>query len=361
MSFSFGKIFKITIFGESHGYCVGVVVEGCPPGIPIDKSVIQQELNKRKPNQNNLSTNRNEKDRVGILSGVFNDLSTGMPILMIIKNEDVNSANYNYIKHTPRPSHADFTARIKYGGFNDYRGGGIFSGRITAPFVMAGTIAKQILEQKGIKILAHVIQIGKVKVLNYVSDEEIEKNILKSKAKCAEPEIDIEFASEIIKAKRNNDSLGGIIECRILGLPVGIGEPLFDSIESIISHGIFSIPSVKGVEFGSGFNCANMRGSEHNDSLVFENGKIISKTNNSGGILGGISNGMPVIFKVAFKPTPSINQTQKTINLETKKNARINLKGRYDPCIVVRAVPIVEAVSAIAILDLLMRNKKWMN
>jgi len=333
MSNSFGETFKITVFGESHGECVGVVVEGCPAGQKIDMKLIQDGLNRRKPGQNQLTTSRKEEDKLELLSGVFNGRATGAPIAMIVRNKDIDSSCYEEIKNTPRPSHADFTAKIKYRDFNDYRGSGIFSGRLTAAFVMAGAIARQVLNENQIRVNAQIIQIGR-------SDTKagIEK--------------------EILKAKNENDSIGGLVECRVLGMSVGIGEPLFDSIESVLSHAVFSIPGVKGIEFGSGFKCISMKGSEHNDPLILRGGKVVTKTNNAGGILGGLSNGMPIVFRVAIKPTSSISK-QNTVNLETMDECNLKIKGRHDPCIAVRAVPVVESMAAITLVDLLLRSDLW--
>jgi len=334
MSNSFGETFKITVFGESHGECVGVVVEGCPAGQKIDMKLIQDGLNRRKPGQNQLTTSRKEEDKLELLSGVFNGRATGAPIAMIVRNKDIDSSCYEEIKNTPRPSHADFTAKIKYRDFNDYRGSGIFSGRLTAAFVMAGAIARQVLNENQIRVNAQIIQIGR-------SDTKagIEK--------------------EILKAKNENDSIGGLVECRVLGMSVGIGEPLFDSIESVLSHAVFSIPGVKGIEFGSGFKCISMKGSEHNDPLILRGGKVVTKTNNAGGILGGLSNGMPIVFRVAIKPTSSISKEQNTVNLETMDECNLKIKGRHDPCIAVRAVPVVESMAAITLVDLLLRSDLW--
>lgn len=355
MSFSFGKEFRMTVFGESHGKCIGVAVEGCPPGLDIDISLIQEELDKRKPGQSDVTTSRKESDDVKIQSGVFNRKATGAPIVMTVKNKDVASGCYEKIRHTPRPGHADFTARTKYRGFNDYRGGGIFSGRMTAAFVMTGGIARQILAESGIAVLAHIIQIGTVSVKREMCDKEIEKNVYTNKVRCADLEVAQAMEREVIRAKKTGDSVGGVVECRAIGMPVGVGEPLFDSIESILSHALFSIPAVKGVEFGAGFECARMRGSEHNDPFIIEDGETVTATNNAGGILGGISDGMPIVFRVAIKPTPSICKPQATVNVETMEECQLEAKGRHDPCIAIRAVPVVESMAAISLADVLMR------
>lgn len=329
MTFSLGKKFRITVFGSSHGKCVGVIVEGCPSGQKIEVKAIQEELDRRKPSQSNLTTQRKESDALKVLSGIKDSKATGAPITMLVRNKDIDSSHYDEIKDTPRPGHADFTARVKHKGFNDHRGGGTFSGRMTAAFVMAGAIAKQILAEDGIEIVANIVQIGKI------TGKAMER--------------------EVLKAKENNDSVGGLIECKVTGVSVGVGEPMFDSIESVLSHAIFSIPGVKGIEFGSGFKCAEMKGSEHNDAFVLKGGKVVTATNNAGGILGGIANGMPIVFRVAIKPTSSISKFQRTVNLETMEECDLKVQGRHDPCIVIRAVPVVESMTAISLLDLVMR------
>ncbi|MHA1948845.1 MAG: chorismate synthase [Candidatus Thorarchaeota archaeon] len=356
MTFSFGNDFKIQVYGESHGEKVGVIVEGFPPGISIDKSQVQLELDKRRPGSGDLVSSRSEKDQVSIQSGMFNGKSTGAPIDMSIPNIDVDSSSYEAIRHTPRPGHADYTARIKYGGTNDYRGGGFFSGRMTAAFVMAGSLAKQALEKHGIQFLAHVVQIGRIQAKEVISPQEIKENVYSNPIRCADNESLSKMETEIAEAKEEGDSVGGVVECRILGIPVGLGEPLFDSVESVISHAMFSIPGVKGIEFGSGFSGSSKRGSENNDSPVIVNGEIHWLKNDAGGILGGITNGAPVVFRVAFKPTSSIAKEQRTVDLLKMKNTSIKIKGRHDPCIVPRAVTVVEGMAATVIADLYMRS-----
>ncbi len=355
MTFSFGTIYKIRVFGESHGTCIGAVVEGCPPGITIDTGRIQAELDRRRPGRNILTTQRKEGDVMQLLSGVLDGVSTGAPITMIIRNEDVDSSAYKNIEVTPRPGHADLMATIKYKGHNDLRGGGIFSGRMTAAFVMAGALAKQVLDGKGIKVLSHIVQIGNVKAKEGIEDQKIE-GIDQDAIHCADAGAASLMEKEVYGAMSDSDSIGACIECRIIGMPPGVGEPMFDSVESVISHAMFSIPAVKGVEFGSGFQSASMKGSENNDPFIFKNGKIITKSNNAGGVLGGISTGMPIVFKVAIKPTPSIGKRQKTVDMKTKKETIIEMSGRHDPCIGIRAVPVIENMAAICALDLLMRS-----
>jgi chorismate synthase len=356
MTFTFGKKFRIHVFGESHGECIGVIVEGCPPGLKIDKSQIQLDLDRRRPGTSYLTSLRAELDNIIIQSGVFNGSATGAPITLLVPNTDVDSSSYEEIWTTPRPGHADYTSRIKYDGFNDYRGGGIFSGRMTAAFVMAGSIAKLMLRRKGYEILAHVVQVGKEMIAHEVSNQEIRSNVYSNPVRCAEEESVERLQAEIEHAKQEGDSVGGIIECRVLGVLIGIGEPLFDSVESFISHAMFSIPGVKGIEFGSGFRAASMRGSENNDPLVLREGKAVWDKNDAGGVLGGITNGAPVIFRVAFKPTPSISKEQHSVDLEKMEEILLRVGGRHDPCIVPRAVPVVEGLTAVAFADLMKRG-----
>lgn len=353
---SFGKHFALTIFGESHGKCVGAVVDGCPAGLALSDVDIQRELNKRKPGEDKVGTSRTEADRVEMLSGVFNGFTTGAPICMIVQNRDVQSEPYNNVKETPRPGHADYTAHIRYGGFNDYRGGGIFSGRITIAYVMAGAVAKKLLKSIESEVLAHSVQIGRKKLSRAVSHVEIRQNVYKNSVRCADPETAMAMEKEILTAKRELDSVGGIVECLALNFPAGIGDPAFDSLDSDLAKMMFSIPGVKGVEFGAGFEVASLRGSENNDQFSIENGKVVTWTNRSGGILGGLSNAMPIIARVAFKPTSSILRKQQTVNLKKTENATIQLKGRYDPCIVPRAVPVVESSMAIVLVDHAIRS-----
>jgi chorismate synthase len=359
MTFTFGREFKIHVFGESHGECIGVSIEGCPPGLEIDKGLIQVELDMRRPGTGHLVSSRKESDEVTIQSGVFNGRTTGAPITLMVSNTDVDSSSYEIIRTTPRPGHADYTSRIKYGGFNDYRGGGVFSGRITVAYVMAGSIAKYLLGSKGYEVLTHTVQVGKERVTREVSNEEIRSNVYSNPVRCADAESVEKLQTEIENARLEGDSVGGIIECRVLGVPVGIGEPLFDSVESIISHAMFSIPGVKGIEFGSGFRAAAMSGSENNDPLIIREGEIGWDKNDAGGSLGGITNGAPVVFRVAFKPTPSISKEQQSVNLERMKETSLRVGGRHDPCIVPRAVSVVEGLTAVAFVDLIKRVMSW--
>ncbi len=348
---SIGKALVLTCFGESHGKCVGAVIDGCPAGLPLKEEDVQIELNKRRPGLTAVSTPRREEDRVEIISGVYKGYTTGAPICMIVKNRDVDSTPYRVVSIKPRPGHADYTARVKYGGYNDPRGGGRFSGRITVAYVMAGAIAKKILGLLGIEVLAHTVQIGNVKVEGDVPYESIRGNVYSNPVRCAVPEVAEKMIKEILEASREGDSVGGVVEAIALNVPAGLGEPIFDSLDSDIAKMLFNIPAVRGVEFGAGFKIASMKGSEANDPYAIRDGKIVTLTNNAGGILGGISNGMPILVRAAFKPTPSISKRQKTVNLETMSEDYIEFSGRHDPCIVPRAVPVVESCLAFVLAD----------
>ncbi len=355
----FGKDFKIMCFGESHGRCVGVVIDGCPPGLELKEKDIQEELNKRKPGQSKVASQRKEEDKCEIISGVFNGFTTGAPICLLVFNKDVKSESYEEIKKgLIRPGHADFTAFMKYGGFNDYRGGGRFSGRLTAGFVMAGAVAKKLLNLLKIEILAHTVAAAGIKARE-MSLAEIRKNVylVRNQARCADLDAAEKMAAVIEKAKKEGDSVGGIIECLALNLPVGLGEPIFETLDGEISKALFAIPGVKGVEFGAGFNAAKLNGSQNNDLFLLNGKKIITKTNNSGGILGGISNGMPLIVRAAIKPTASIAKPQMTVNVKNFTEEELKIKGRHDPCIAPRAVPVVESMLAITICDFAIRAR----
>jgi chorismate synthase len=353
MDNSLGKLFTITSFGESHGLCVGIVIDGCPAGLALTETDIQREVDKRRPGAAG-TTKRAEEDKVEILSGVFNSHTTGAPITLLTWNSDIDSSEYERIRFLPRPGHADYTAFLKYGGFNDFRGGGMFSGRITATFVMAGAVAKKLLRLIGVEILAHTIEIGGIKARPKGLDK-IRHSLDQNPLKCADLEAAKEMAQAIEKARKAGNSLGGIVEGLALNVPTGLGEPVFDTLEGDLAKALFAIPAVKGVEFGSGFAAARKRGSENNDPFAIKSGKIITKTNNAGGILGGISNGMPIIVRVAIKPTPSIARKQKTVNLKTMEIEDLTVKGRHDTCIVPRAVPVVEAMMAVTLGDFALR------
>lgn len=363
MSGVWGNNLKVSIFGESHGGAIGINIDGLPAGIQLNLEEIDKEMKRRAPGRNNLSTARKESDVPEIVSGFFEGKTTGTPLCAIIRNSDTRSKDYGKLKDLMRPGHADYTGKVRYGGFNDYRGGGHFSGRITAPLVFAGAVCKQILALKGIEIGAHIKSIKDIedKDFNYTN---ISKEDLKNLRNMEFPLLDVHkedtMRNIILNARKDGNSVGGIIECAVVGMEPGIGNPFFDSVESILSHLLFSVPAVKGVEFGMGFSLTQMYGSESNDSYYYdENNEVRTKTNNNGGILGGITNGMPIVFKTAIKPTPSISQKQDTINVSAKKNEELVIEGRHDPCIVQRAVPVIEAVAAIGILDLLKERYGW--
>lgn len=354
MSGTWGRNIKFSIFGESHGKAVGITIDGLKPGIGLDLDYIKKEMDRRAPGRNALSTQRQEADSFDILSGLFNGRTTGTPLCAIIRNSDQHSKDYEKTKSLMRPSHADYTGRVKYMAFNDYRGGGHFSGRLTAPLVFAGAVCRQILEAQGISIGSHIRSIGSIEDIGF-SLTETDKDTLLSLRDKPFPVLDEKageaMQKEILAAREDKDSVGGVIEAAAVNLPAGIGEPFFDSLESTLAHILFSVPGVKGLEFGAGFGIAGMRGSEANDECCVKDGKVTAYSNNNGGILGGITNGMPLIFRVAMKPTPSIGKPQRTINIDSMKNETIEITGRHDPCIVARAVPVIEAVTAMALLD----------
>jgi len=358
LSSTFGKNIKISVSGQSHSAALGVIVDGFPAGFEIDTEQLYAFMQRRAPGRNKFSTPRSEADRPEILSGTVGSTTCGAPLMAIIRNTNTRSSDYDNLRDVPRPSHADFTANEKYGGFQDASGGGHFSGRITAAICIAGGIALQMLRKQGIEVFAHIKKIHSVsgEAPDYYSAESLEK--LRAVAAKAFPVYDDGagelMMAEIERARESLDSVGGGIECAVTGLPVGVGDPMFDGIESKLSAAIFAVPAVKGVEFGSGFACADMLGSEHNDPFYMdENGDIKTKTNNHGGILGGISSGMPIVFRTAIKPTPSIAKAQESVSLSRRENAPLEIKGRHDPCIVQRAVPVIEAAAALVILDLL--------
>lgn len=358
---NFGKNFRLSIFGESHGTAIGIVIDGLKAGIKIDFDEVKKELKRRAPANfsDNFTTNRKEDDDFEILSGIFNEYTNGAPLCVIFKNKDKKSIDYEMNKFLLRPSHADYTAFIKYNFFNDYRGGGHFSGRITAPLVFAGAIAKQILKEKGIDFFSHI-----KKFLNYydetffksdISLEEL-KQLKNEKIPLLDKKIEKNIQKELENIAKLGDSVGAIIETMAINLPSGLGEPFFSSIESELSRLIFSIPAIKGIEFGLGFDFSNYLGSFVNDEYKIENEKIRTKTNYNGGILGGISNGENLIFSCVVKPTPSIRKKQRTVNIETKKECDLEIKGRHDSFIALRVIPVIEAVTAIVILDLILEN-----
>lgn len=357
MSGIWGDKLKLSIFGESHGRAIGITIDGFPAGLELDLDHIHREMARRRPGNSELATSRNEKDNFEILSGYFNGRTTGTPLCVVIRNNDTRPKDYSHIKDIARPGHADLTSNAKYRGHQDYRGGGHFSGRITAPIVFAGAIAKQILEDKNIFIGSHIKSIGGIED-DYFNPVDIKREDLIKLRNNHFPLLDIdkeELMKEVIlKAKEENDSIGGVVEGTIINVPMGVGAPFFNSIESNLSSLLFSIPGVKAVEFGSGFEITKMKGSNANDEYYLDGEIVKTYTNNNGGILGGISNGMPIIFRVGFKPTPSIGKMQRSIDMVKVENTQIEIKGRHDPCIVPRALAVVEAVAAIAILDLML-------
>lgn len=349
-----GESFKVSVFGESHSAEIGATVEGIPAGFKPDMEKIYAFMQRRAPGRDRFSTTRKEADIPEIVSGLSDGVACGSPVTAIIKNNDRKSGDYDNLKYVPRPGHADYAAYVKYGGNNDIRGGGQFSGRMTAPLCFAGALAIQILEEKGIYIGAHIESVHGVKDTRF-SETAVEKELLeKIKTKdfpIINDAVKEKIEDEIDRAREDLDSVGGVIECAVTGLGAGIGGPLFGGLESEISKNIFAVPAVKGIEFGAGFSCEKMYGSENNDEFYFDGDTVKTKTNNAGGILGGISTGMPIIFRVAIKPTPSVGKMQNSVNLKTKQNEELIIKGRHDPCIVKRAVPVIEAVTAISILN----------
>lgn len=355
MSASWGRKIQFSIFGESHGKAIGGVLSGIRAGTEIDFSAVDFEM-KRRNHRAFYSTARDEKDEYEVLSGVLDGVATGAPIGFVIYNKDSHSKDYVNLNDTPRPGHADYSACIKHNGFNDYRGGGHFSGRITAPLTLAGSVARQILEKKGISIVSHIQSIGDVaeaSILDRPLEEEEIKSLHNKQFPVLNDSIAKDMEEEILRYKNDCNSIGGVIECAVYGIEAGIGSPFFDSAESVISHMMFSIPAVKGIEFGRGFDISRMDGMTANDSYRVRDGKVETITNNNGGIVGGITNGMPLVFRVAIKPTPSIFKTQDTVRLSTMENDEITLKGRHDACIVPRAAAVVEAGTALCLLDLM--------
>lgn len=354
MSCNFGSKIKLTIFGQSHSQAIGCVLDGIPAGIKLDTDRIEAFMARRAPGKNKISTARKEADTPRIISGVVDGVTCGAPICAIIENSDTRSGDYDKLRSLPRPGHSDYAAFMKHNGFNDIRGGGNFSGRLTAPLCFAGALCIQILESRGIHIGAHISSIGQVDDYRFDAVGVTKENLDSVKSKLL-PVIDDAKGEEMIAAidaaRSDGDSVGGTVECAVIGLPAGIGDPIFDGIENQISRIVFGIPAVKGIEFGSGFDGSKLKGSENNDAFTCTNGEIKTVTNNHGGILGGITSGMPVIFRCAFKPTPSIAKQQQTVNLSTGENEIFTVGGRHDPCVVQRAVPCVEAAAALAIAD----------
>lgn len=362
MGANFGKNYCISIFGESHGNALGINIDGIPAGTELNLDFISEEMKRRAPGKSELTTSRTEKDEFEILSGFVNGRTTGTPLAMIIRNTNQKSKDYGEIAKKPRPGHADWAGLSRYNGFNDIRGGGHFSGRITAPLVFAGAVAKQILKEKGILIAAHVKSIKDIQDRDFEEKDITQENIDRLRnmiLPVLNENIVPDMEKTILKAKEEKNSVGGIVEIMITGIKAGIGDPFFESMESELSRMMFSIPAIKGIEFGAGFDIAKMTGYEANDEMYYdEKGDVKTYTNNNGGITGGITNGMPINFKVAVKPPASIGKKQRTVNIETKKNDFLEIIGRHDPCIVPRIVVVLEAVAAIVVMDRIMETEK---
>lgn len=357
MSSTYGESLKLSIFGQSHGEAIGMTLDGIPAGLAVDIDALQNFLNRRAPGQHDFSTPRKEADKPEFLSGIQNGYTTGAPIAAIIRNHNTRSSDYEELKDKPRPGHADLTAQYKYNGYQDAAGGGHFSGRLTAPMCIAGGLCMQWLEQLGMRIGAHIT------VCAGVADDPVfldwadpELNLIGKDFPVLNPDAGQKMSEEIAKAKADGDSVGGLIECIATGVPAGLGDPMFGGMENRISQIVYGIPAIKGIEFGTGFSGSYLRGSQNNDSYTIKDGKVVTQKNFSGGILGGITNGMPLVFQVAVKPTPSISMSQQTVSLSKMETCQLQIKGRHDPCIVPRAVPVVEAAAAIAIFDAYLSN-----
>jgi len=354
MSSSWGQHLRLSIFGQSHGEAIGVTIDGLPAGMEIDMERLLAEMARRAPGQSALTTARKEPDAPEFLSGVLNGRTTGQPICLVIRNTNQRSRDYGDGVDLVRPGHADYTGHVRYFGFEDWRGGGSFSGRLTAPIVAAGALCSQWLEQQGVRIACHVQQLGRVRDASFLAaDPAADYSYMKQMHLPVLTEgLDQQMEQEAMAARSAADSIGGVLECMITGLPAGLGAPFFDSVESGISHLLFSVPAVKGVEFGEGFGFAQLRGSEANDAFRMADGRVVTETNHSGGVNGGITNGMPVIFRCVIRATPSIGQNQKTVSLKTGEDAELAVHGRHDPCILPRAVPVIEAMAAIAVMEI---------
>ncbi len=351
---TFGTLFRITTWGESHGPAIGVVIDGCPAGLSLDEADIQKELNRRRPGQSDVTTQRKEEDKAEILSGVFAGKTTGTPISIMVKNRDIDSSKYEELRSTPRPGHADLTYEIKY-GFRDYRGGGRSSARETIGRVAAGAVAKKILALHGIEVIGHVVELGGIRARE-MSVPEIRENTEKNPIRCADLDAALEMQAMVHAARSDGDSVGGIVEILGLGVPAGAGEPVFDKLSAELARALMSIGAVKGIEIGAGFKCALMRGSQMNDPVVLYDGKPRMPTNNAGGILGGISSGGPIVCRIAVKPTPSISKEQCTVDIGSMKETKIKIKGRHDPTIPPRIVPVAEAMVALVLVDQMIRG-----
>ena len=353
MSSMFGNRIRVSLFGQSHGEKIGCLIDGLPAGEPIDQDELQAFMARRAPG-GQYATKRKEADMPCIVSGLFQDHTCGAPLCVLIDNTDTRSSDYQ--KDIPRPGHADYPAEIRYHGFQDYRGGGHFSARLTAALCAAGGILKQLLSRRGIAVGAHLLSVGDVKDASFdplsLSPGQLAQ--LRSSFPVYDEEAEEKMKALIDSVRMEGDSIGGTVECAVLGVPVGVGEPVFDGIENRIAQAVFGIPAVKGIEFGEGFAASRMRGSQNNDAYEWRDGHIALKSNHAGGILGGLSDGAPIIFRAAFKPTPSISQAQHSVSLSARRDAILEISGRHDPCVAVRAVPVVEAAAAMAIADLIM-------
>lgn len=349
-----GKNIQVSVFGQSHSKAIGAVIDGLPAGFAVDAEKVNAFMARRAPGRAKFSTSRKEADSPVVLSGLLDGVTCGAPLGVMIENTNTRSQDYDNLRRTPRPAHSDYAAAVRYNGFNDIAGGGHFSGRLTAPLCYAGAICLQILEEKGVSVRAHIASVAGI------ADTPFDKVYVQTDDIAAKPfpvlsdEQGEKMQAAIEEARMNTDSVGGVIECAVVGLPAGIGDPMFDGVENQLAKNLFGIPAVKGLEFGSGFAGSALRGSENNDPFCVDNGEIRTVTNNHGGILGGITSGMPVVFRVAIKPTASIAKPQQSVNLETKTEETLRIVGRHDPCIVPRAVPVVEAVTAITVLDMLL-------
>ena len=352
MSSTYGEMIRLTIFGQSHSPAIGMTLEGIPAGSSIDMEKLERFLARRAPGRNAWSTPRAEADRPEFVAGLLGNVTCGVPLTAIIRNTDTRSGDYEELKKKPRPGHADLTAQYKYHGFQDHAGGGHFSGRMTAPLCIAGGICRQLLEKEGVKIMARIAVIGDVE-----DESAFLTSVEENEFPVVSPEKGILMQQRIEQAREEGDSIGGIIECVVTGLPVGLGDPMFHGMENRIAQVVFAIPAVKGLEFGAGFAAARMRGSEHNDPFRIRDGKIVTETNHAGGILGGITDGMPICFRAAVKPTPSIAKSQQSVDLEAMKETSLEIRGRHDPCIVPRAVPCMEAAAALAVYDAFLAYK----
>ncbi len=361
MSSEYGTSLKINVFGASHAEEIGVTVNGFPKGEEIDHDELMKFMDRRKPGQGPLTTPRVEADLPIFESGLSNNVTDGNELRAVIKNTNTRSGDYANLRTCPRPAHADYCAYVKYEGKADMRGGGHFSARLTAPLCIAGGICLQMLGRRGIKIGAHISAIGSVQDDSFplYPSAELFSEIAEKKIAVINDAAGEKIPTEILPAREHHDSIGGIVECAITGVPVGVGDPMFDGIENKLAAALFGIPAVKGVEFGNGFECATLRGSQNNDPFIIKNGKVQTETNNHGGALGGIATGMPIVFRVAFKPTPSIGKEQRTVDLETMTETTLSIRGRHDPCVVIRAVPVVEAVAATVITDILLSEGKF--